>query len=366
MLFTNYINLLFSTVGILVNLVMILILWDFKGTMKEKMYRYMFMTSCFNFIFSILLTLNFTLKHLEENSIHYARFYLTIYSQYINLFIGKFGSNLFRSSANLSYLAFTISRYIKITTTKNKHLNNFQKLNLKISFCIIFLISVLVNAHVYFQFRIDLLEDNFSEKYKRYQFKNVSSYIQEPFEDYKNDFSSKSEYLLVNMSQYIRLIFSDLAHIILLTVFDVSLLVHVKRQIKLKKRLTQSILIQCVITQRQKYLKKKQQNQSKDRLSTIIMLNGINFLFLRLPLALSSFYGFMFTYSREQLKYEPNLFIYIMCKPIGLCRSLKEIFTCFYFLSFILQFFIFYKLDTNFKLRISNLKNICFKRTQSN
>ena len=167
------------------------------------------------------------------------------------------------------------------------------------------------------------------------------------------------------------MMFSDLAHIILLTAIDTALLLFIKRRMAIKKSLTEVNIVYSLIRtnvreNKQRYLKKKQKNRSKDRISMVIMLNGINFIFFRLPLALSSFYGLLFKYNRETMKHEPNLISYIICKQSGLCSSLQEIFSCFYLISFLIQLFIFYKLDTNFKLRILSLKNKLFKKGHTN
>ena len=81
----------------------------------------------------------------------------------------------------------------------------------------------------------------------------------------------------------------------------------------------------------------------------MIILNGINFLILRLPLAVLSFYSFIFRFNRQLRKHEPNLASYIVCKRFRFCKNMENIFYFVYLNSFLFQFLIFYKLDTNFK-----------------
>ena len=73
---------------------------------------------------SSVLATKFLLQILQENSKQYSRFYLTIYSQYLNLILGNLCTNLFCSAGNFFYLAFTLSRYVAVTDTKNKYLSN--------------------------------------------------------------------------------------------------------------------------------------------------------------------------------------------------------------------------------------------------
>ncbi len=183
------------------------------------------------------------------------------------------------------------------------------------------------------------------------------NYKQDPIEDYKENFSSKSEYILVNLANYFRIIFSDLTHIIATTVIDVYLFIFIKKKIKLSNVVRSNVNINMQIFSRiQNFRKKRRTKKSKDRVSTMIILNGINFTFLRLPLALLSFYGFIFKYNKEIMTHEPNLISYLICKEKRFCASLQEIFFSFYLFSFLNQFFIFYKLDTNFKLSFNEIK----------
>ena len=79
---------------------------------------------------------------------------------------------------------------------------------------------------------------------------------------------------------------------------------------KMKKTLlhvtTVASLVVASSIQRKKKAQKKP-TKSHDRISIMIILNGINFLLLRFPLAVLSFYGFVFRYNREIGKYVPDL-----------------------------------------------------------
>jgi len=359
----NYINLICSNLGILTNLAFILILSN-KKIMKDKMYTYLLINSFFNLFYSVSLTIKFAFGYLEQNSIDYMEFTSTIQSQYINLIIGKICSNIFRTVSNIAYLSFTLSRYIKIKNEKNSFLSQFHKLNVKLFLFISLTIAMIINAHIFFGYKIKYSQKD-HEQLHAFSGRNFSNYYkQESIDEYKENFSSQSEYYLLNISQYVRIIFSDLAHIIVSTIIDIVLFGFVKKQIRIKKTLVNANQVLSLIAGQSVNKKKLNKNhvKSHDRISTMIILNGINFLLLRFPIALLSFYGFVFRYNKYTKKYEPDLVSYIICKTIKLCGSLQETFTCLYLVSFIVQFFIFYCLDNNFKESLLQLKLKIFKK----
>jgi hypothetical protein len=96
-------------------------------------------------------------------------------------------------------------------------------------------------------------------------------------------------------------------------------------------------------------------NSLKNRMTLIIILNGFNFILFRLPLAIISLYGFVFRYDNEENKHKPNLTMYIICRYFRFCISLNEFFYFIYLNSIIIQFFIFYKLDKNFKKSLKSI-----------
>ncbi len=94
----------------------------------------------------------------------------------------------------------------------------------------------------------------------------------------------------------------------------------------------------------------------------MIILNGINFLIFRLPMAVLSFYGFIFRYDYQEKVHKPDLTMYLICRYFKFCRSLNEFFYFIYLNSFIIQFFIFYKLDKNFKKGLKSIKRMFCKK----
>lgn len=123
----------------------------------------------------------------------------------------------------------------------------------------------------------------------------------------------------------------------------------------------------------QKQIKKNKIKTSKDRISQMIILNGVNYLLFKMPSALISFYGFFYRsllsyrFDKREMKHVPNLIDYIIFKKFRFCEGLSDIFFFFYLNSLIFQFLIFYNLDKNFKINLDDnkqkFKDIFLKKT---
>ena len=77
-----------------------------------------------------------------------------------------------------------------------------------------------------------------------------------------------------------------------------------------------------------------------------------------------NFYGFIFKFDFVKKEFKPNTAAYIVCRGFKVCSSFQEIFNFFYLISILIQFFIFYKFDKNFKKGFSEIKKkIKMKKT---
>ena len=158
---------------------------------------------------------------------------------------------------------------------------------------------------------------------------------------------SYNEEILLNLFQFIKIIFSDLLFFVLNIICDVTLVVF------LHKKANRSAIIK-------KISKKYTKMSSKKRLKIMIILNSINFIVLRVPFAITDLYG-LFVSTNMQLKksrlnYEPNLICFYVCRLFRLCDGLQKFSYSLYFLSFFVQFLIFFKFDINFSNSVQKLK----------
>ena len=202
---------------------------------------------------------------------------------------------------------------------------------------------MLINCHIFFQFHIAFVSSFLTQC----SVENFTNYCISEFNDFKENFSSKSEYLLLNIGQYVRIIFSDLMHII------------ATPYIFMKKTLRAKILL---ITNPERMNKlKKYAFKTLNRVTFMIIFNQFNFIFFLLPLAILSFYGFIFRHDKQLKSHEPDLISYLICKGFKFCEAIGQLFVCLYLKSFLIQFITFYKFDRNFKISIIHIKQKAFK-----
>jgi hypothetical protein len=365
-LLSLYMNPVFSFISILLNLLVFLILSDKKEIPKEmnKMYTYLRLNSILNIIFIIIRLFKLIDTCSNEDIIC-----LSVYSksksiQYFKIIFIRIIGNLFQSASNLTHVTFTLSRYLTVSNNKSTCLNIIHKISFKIYTITILIFSLLLNIYIFFEFSI-FNETSSTDQYKSINMSKFHSYKQEPFDDYKENFSN-SEYLILDIFQYIKLLFSDIFYILISFIIDLILFLFIKKSMAKKERLTVSFVANLnrviigsttTITENQtENLGQNKINSLKNRITLIIIFNGFNFLLFRLPLAILSVYGFIFRYDKEENKLKPNLTMYIICRYFRFCICLNELFYFFYLNSFIIQFFIFYNLDKNFKKSFNSIK----------
>ena len=125
------------------------------------MYTYLLINSVFSLLYSLILSIKCLIKYLDDRKSFdlYYNAYLSpkiINIQYLNVYLVKFCSNVFRTGANISYFAFVLSRYIAVTKSNiQTRLNKFNtKLNSILFILITLVISVSINVYIIFDFEI--------------------------------------------------------------------------------------------------------------------------------------------------------------------------------------------------------------------
>ena len=200
--------------------------------------------------------------------------------------------------------------------------------------------SILVNIYVCFEYSV--------------QFKDLSlSKIQSevPFDYFKLDLSNNEE-IILNVFQFIKIIFSDLLFFVLNIILDAALIMFIRKK--------NTRIRSAIIKNLSKSFKKM---SSKKRLKIMIILNSINFIVLRIPLTISDLYGLFVstsvqTKSTQQLtlKYAPSLISFYVCRLFRFCDGLQKFSYSLYLLSFFVQFLIFLKYDNNFSESVQKYK----------
>jgi hypothetical protein len=361
LILTLYLNPIFSIISILFNLLIFIILSNKKVIPKEmnKMYTYLRLYSILNIIFIAIKLFKLIDTCSIEDVICRSSYSKSKSIQYFKIIFIRIIGNTFQSASNLTHITYTLSRFITVSNNKSAFLNIIHRISLKTYTIGIIIFCFVINIHIFFKFSI---YDQTTNQLNLIYMEKFHNYKEEPLDDYKENFSH-SEYLILDIFQYVKLIFSDLFYILISFIIDLILFLFIKKSMKKKSMLTVSFVanVNRVIigsignNQTENKDKKNKINSLKNRMTLIIILNGFNFILFRLPLAIISLYGFVFRYDNEENKHKPNLTMYIICRYFRFCISLNEFFYFTYLNSIIIQFFIFYKLDKNFRKSLKSI-----------
>jgi hypothetical protein len=340
--FTLYLNPILAFFSILINILNITILKS-KSLKKDiqNNYNYFNLHSLSNLIFILLIPFEL-ITNCIFSEVFCSALYDKLLTQYFDKIILKLFKNSLKTFSNISYLAFILIRYINITSTKNIHLKRFQKFKYKYYILLTALISLMLNSYIYFEYAFttrDKFYTNVDDLEAIISFDNLKIYL------------TKSEYIFLTVCQYLKIIISDLLFFILSIIFDIVLIIFIQKSIINMERIT-------LYTVNNYNLEMKK--NSKSRLKAMVILNGINFLLLRFPLAIIDFYSLIFRLdknSTNDFKFKPDLFSFVVCRVLLFCEDLKTVFIALYLLSFFVQFFIFYKLDKNFRRGFASFFN---------
>ena len=336
----KYVNLIFLAISVLINILMITIL-SVKTFNTSYMYNYLNIHCVFNLIFCLISIINYALGDCSNDDIFCSEIYESTELKYTKVILIKLIGNAAKTCSNIAHVSFCLSRYKKMKGLDYLLIKSFNNLSTKLYLILIIIFSILLNLYKYFQFSL-----YFKTSFKFYRLSDF--FTQDSFYDYKENLTS-TEYIILNVFQYLNVFFSDFTYIIAITTIDILLFRLVKKQLAAKRLL----LTQSNVAQSDGKLTADQ------RISRMIILNGINYVILRLPFAIVNFYGFFFRYDKKQNETNiyPNLISYIVCRKYKFCKNLSQFLYFIYLISYFFQFFIFYKFDKNFHESAVNIKN---------
>jgi hypothetical protein len=351
LIFTVYLNSIFSLIIIILNILTLKILKT-KSIVNEKnpMYNFLFIntilcliyiTICLFKVIGICVDYEFYCSPLIETKFNV--YYKTIFV----LFIGE----TIKTASNFSFISFSLSRYIKVTSTKSRLLLKLDKLKKRYYFLNSLIIAIFINLYHLFEYDFNLakLPEIFNGGLKSIE---IFFKYSNPSDEFIEHFSS-FQYYILNIFFYLKIIFSDLFYIILNLIIDLRLLSFIK--IQNSKKITIIRLI-TANTANNKAI------STTNRLTVMIILNGLNCFLLRFPSAFASFYGFIFRFDIADKIFKPNIPSYIVCRGFKICPSLQEILYFLYLISLFLQFFIFLKFDKIFRKGFNEIKTNFFKK----
>jgi hypothetical protein len=356
--FTKYLNLIFVIISLFINILMVAILSS-KSLKKDRMYTYLNINSIFNSLSCLITIIDYIAADCSGHSI--CPKIRTKEYQYYYVILIKLIGNSIKTCSNISHLSFSLSRYKKIKGKDYIFIKLLNNLSFKLYLLLIVIFSIGINLFVYFKFSIKF-RDTLSMPYNyRTPAIDYLSTVNNNNEYNKVNFSD-SEYVILNVFQCLKIIFSDLTYIIATTIVDILLFKIVKKQMDNKRKILLNLNQNRTTTATGANNKKKENILSAEyRISRMIILNEINYFIFRFPFAVYNFYDLIFRHDEKAEKHLPNLISFLVCHRFNFCKSIGQIFYFLYLISYFLQFIIFYKLDKNFKESCS-LKITKFKK----
>lgn len=263
-------------------------------------------------------------------SIYCPEYIINVYVQYIDIWVFKYFSQVFKFCCIITEISISYSRVVKILNQKNKFTNFFNKISLKIYVCLLVLSGMAFYSIRFSQYYINT---NLSNGY---------------FTFYNSDpFGFPEEYGRMILSFFYNSIVSILS-VIVIFLIDFYLLKRVKQQNKEKlkminvnlgtKKSIQKTINDC--------------NKREERITRLIVFNTIFMCIIRLPEIVSLLLYFIVNVLKYSIsKKHNNYYVY---SELSLAQIID--YGDFMFgLNGTFQFIIFFYFNTNFRNSFSML-----------
>jgi len=301
------------SLGIIFNLLNIIVLKNakFSKSFNARMYQQMVIKSTINLIICIIFLLRLTIKCIDPiSSFCFVSFVNNRLLRHFMLTLAYFVGNSLKTCSNLVHISFVLDRLVLISEKKLDFLKKFSLIDYKLLFLIELVFSFLINSIKIYQFEYD----------------PITSFSLYPriFTEY---FDFKYVYAYFNI---LCIFITDFLVIILQLYFDFALIVFVKETIVNKKS-----LISHGFHQRSKNEKLERNTKLMVALSGICL-----FIFHSPDLCISVFMAFTYKRNRGSYYDYQNLFSFLLI-------NISEV---IYFISYMLDFFIYYFFNNVFRL----------------
>jgi hypothetical protein len=302
-----------------------------KKNFKDQMYKLVTLNAMFNITFCLIMIIKLGNECVFYYwSIFCSSIYQSEFMQYFKFIVVEFLGNTLRSCGSLSYLAFSLSRFILISEElkKKKFLQRFSKIKIKAFLIGFTLFSTLISGYKLFQFKINELSMPF---------------LSFPFEinDNKHCKITKSAYCrLFNVFKSIDVAFNDVIFLLLSLFLDIFLFKTFKKEMEGKRKMLNST------KNSGDDLDKKQDDVIK-----MVITNGLVYFLAHMPVFLTSI--LLISFSNNMFKF---------CSYKFSCDIINEIAKFHCLISMFLQFFIFLRYNSVFKNSFKDIKDYYLKK----
>jgi hypothetical protein len=334
-----YVRPILCSFGLITNVFTLKVILNkmYSKNFNNSMYKHIRINAIFNILFC--LTFLFSLMNIcifPKNSFC-SSIWRTEFSQYFHIYVNLFLGNTLRLCCNISYILFSISRFVLSgTTVKNKLRKFIEQQHIKRFYIIVFLLGMGFSSFL-------LLEHNVNKLYEEYDDVNANNnaYDVRYCEDFDRNVVNLKKFILTSgflvkckLFKWFNVINNILNNVLFIFVsicVDACMIRYSNQVIKQKKALNCPNVTEAAI-------------EYRNKLNKMIITNGTLFFLAHIPeLIITLIVSFRKTYD------------FVEFCTLGFdCSHLIEIAQTFHFISIGLQFFIFLQFDHNFKKSLIN------------
>ena len=253
---------IFCFFGIFTNILTIIVIKHKKNAFKERMYSFIILNAVFNILYCIIIILQLVNECVSFDS---PLFCSTLYQkdtlQSFKIILYHFGGNVIKTSMNISYLFFALSRLILITDKKSGAFQKFIKFDFKLFILLIEIFSILLSLFKLFQYEINDEKDPIKDFPNEIRNENYCHM--------KNNFECK----IFNFLKLFNSFTNDILFVFLNFFLDLFLIKTIKKKMENKKKINGINNFESI----------EEQNKKKIKLNKMVILNLTLYLISHFP-----------------------------------------------------------------------------------
>ena len=315
---------MFAFMGLLNNLFVFILVTNKKHTklFVDPMYSHIKINAIFNMLYCAIMSFSLINMCLFFNSqIFCSSLSQTHSAQYFKIVGIHFFGNIFKTCSNVSYLMFTLSRFILVGNLKEKKfIKKFNKMNLKVYAVVLMCASILISIYKLFQYDVNVEMD--MDKDFPYEIHNELKCL-----------GNHAICVTFKTFKIFDKALNDICFFCLIFIFDALLLKYFDRELTHK------------IKMREKNADNSDLVKIRKNTNRMIIFNGLLFLGSHLPECLSTI--LLIAYSKK--------IIYFCSNTIYTCDLINEETQFFGFVSITCQLYIFLGFNKNFQISKNDL-----------
>ena len=331
-----YVQTIFCLLGLFTNFLTFMVVRKTTKPLDKPMYRHIYFLSIFNFFICLFTLVSLINVCIFPKTSFCSSIMTSQLSQYFKIYMIYFLNNCLRLMSNISHIFFSLSRFFLATSHTNKFTENFEKLNLKKFYLLLFIICLSFSSFKIFEYRINI-DFGLAIPQFPYSTYDIAYCVFDPFFSLNHVFKCK-------FFQIMNVINNTLNNIVIFLVnifIDILLLRYIREKIKRKKMSHRN---------NEAELSLNHDKATKKKVIKLLIVNAFLTFFSRMPAFAATI--FLIAYKNQLSEF---CFSFFSCTEIVAMAQAFELF------SISLQFFILKKFDNNFSFEFDSLINRIFK-----